>query len=250
MNRFFVNIDNIKDENIIIDNKDDLKHMKNVLRLKENEKIEISDGLDNEYIVQIKNITDEFIETLILEKTDIKRESNINITLYQGYPKSSKMEFIIQKATELGVKRIVPIITDRTIVKINNNKKEEKKLERFEKIAFEAAKQSKRGIIPEVPQIMSLESAVKEMQKNNSFIIVPYENENKIYIKEVLKKTKEKDISIIIGPEGGFSESEIKKLQEIGASIVSLGPRILRTETAGLTLISIIMYQLGDVGGI
>ncbi|MGO1819285.1 MAG: RsmE family RNA methyltransferase, partial [Senegalia sp. (in: firmicutes)] len=141
-----------------------------------------SDGLDNEYIVQIKNITDEFIETLILEKTDIKRESNINITLYQGYPKSSKMEFIIQKATELGVKRIVPIITDRTIVKINNNKKEEKKLERFEKIAFEAAKQSKRGIIPEVPQIMSLESAVKEMQKNNSFIIVPYENENKIYI--------------------------------------------------------------------
>ncbi|MGO3167788.1 16S rRNA (uracil(1498)-N(3))-methyltransferase [Senegalia sp. (in: firmicutes)] len=250
MNRFFVNIDNIKDENIIIDNKDDLKHIKNVLRLKENEKIEISDGLDNEYIVQIKNITDEFIETLILEKTDIKRESNINITLYQGYPKSSKMEFIIQKATELGVKRIVPIITDRTIVKINNNKKEEKKLERFEKIAFEAAKQSKRGIIPEVPQIMSLESAVKEMQKNNSFIIVPYENENKIYIKEVLKKTKEKDISIIIGPEGGFSESEIKKLQEIGASIVSLGPRILRTETAGLTLISIIMYQLGDVGGI
>ncbi|MGO1712417.1 MAG: RsmE family RNA methyltransferase, partial [Senegalia sp. (in: firmicutes)] len=129
MNRFFVNIDNIKDENIIIDNKDDLKHIKNVLRLKENEKIEISDGLDNEYIVQIKNITDEFIETLILEKTDIKRESNINITLYQGYPKSSKMEFIIQKATELGVKRIVPIITDRTIVKINNNKKEEKKLE-------------------------------------------------------------------------------------------------------------------------
>ncbi|MGO1372271.1 MAG: 16S rRNA (uracil(1498)-N(3))-methyltransferase [Senegalia sp. (in: firmicutes)] len=250
MNRFFVNIDNIKDENIIIDNKDDLKHIKNVLRLKENEKIEISDGLDNEYIVQIKNITDEFIETLILEKTDIKRESNINITLYQGYPKSSKMEFIIQKATELGVKRIVPIITDRTIVKINNNKKEEKKLERFEKIAFEAAKQSKRGIIPEVPQIMNLESAVKEMQKNNSFIIVPYENENKIYIKEVLKKTKEKDISIIIGPEGGFSESEIKKLQEIGASIVSLGPRILRTETAGLTLISIIMYQLGDVGGI
>ncbi|MGO1712416.1 MAG: RsmE family RNA methyltransferase, partial [Senegalia sp. (in: firmicutes)] len=100
------------------------------------------------------------------------------------------------------------------------------------------------------PQIMNLESAVKEMQKNNSFIIVPYENENKIYIKEVLKKTKEKDISIIIGPEGGFSESEIKKLQEIGASIVSLGPRILRTETAGLTLISIIMYQLGDVGGI
>lgn len=250
MNRFFVNIDNIKDENIIIDNKDDLKHMKNVLRLKENEKIEISDGCDNEYIVQIKNITDEFIETLILEKTDIKRESNINITLYQGYPKSSKMEFIIQKATELGVKRIVPIITDRTIVKINNNKKEEKKLERFEKITFEAAKQSKRGIIPEVPQIMKLESAVKEMQKNNSFIIVPYENENKIYIKEVLKKTKEKDISIIIGPEGGFSESEIKKLQEIGASIVSLGPRILRTETAGLTLISIIMYQLGDVGGI
>lgn len=248
MNRFFVSNDNSNDNNIIIENKDDLKHIKNVLRLKENDKIEISDGNDNEYIVQIKNITDEFIKTSILEKRDIKRESDINITLYQGYPKSSKMEIIIQKATELGVKKIVPVITDRTIVKINNKKKEEKKLERFEKIAFEAAKQSKRGIIPEISHIMNLEEAKKEMKNNNSFIIVPYEDENKTGIKEILTTTKEKDISIIIGPEGGFSKKEIENLKQIGGNIVSLGPRILRTETAGLALISIIMYQLGDVG--
>ncbi|WP_130806615.1 16S rRNA (uracil(1498)-N(3))-methyltransferase [Senegalia massiliensis] len=248
MNRFFVSKDMIDGNSIIIQDKDDIKHIKNVLRLKENDKIEISDGNDSEYIVKIDNITNEYIKTTIVEKNNIKRESDINITLYQGFPKSSKMDIIIQKVTELGVKKIVPIITDRTVVKINNKKKEEKKLERFKKIVVEASKQSKRGIIPEVSEVINLNQVIENMKITNDFLIVPYESENEIGIKDVLSKKKEKDISIIIGPEGGFSKEEINKLQNIGANIVSLGPRILRTETAGIALISMIMYELGDVG--
>jgi 16S rRNA (uracil1498-N3)-methyltransferase len=248
MNRFFVSKDMIDGNSIIIQDKDDIKYIKNVLRLKENDKIEISDGNDSEYIVKIDNITNEYIKTTIVEKNNIKRESDINITLYQGFPKSSKMDIIIQKVTELGVKKIVPIITDRTVVKINNKKKEEKKLERFKKIVVEASKQSKRGIIPEVSEVINLNQVIENIKLTNGVLIVPYESENEIGIKDVLSKTKEKDISIIIGPEGGFSKEEINSLQNIGANIVSLGPRILRTETAGIALISMIMYELGDVG--
>lgn len=247
MNRFFVSDNDIKD-NIVTIKGDDIKHIKNVLRLKENDKISVCDNKDNEYIVEINSISSEGVLGKIIEKVDIIRESNINITLYQGLPKGSKMDMIIQKATELGVKNIVPIITDRTIVKIKDRKKEEKKIDRFRKIALEAAKQSKRGVVPEISSIISIDDAIREIKENGSFTIVPYEDENKLGIKDFIKNVDNKNINIIIGPEGGFSEKEISNLKEIDSKIISLGPRILRTETAGFTTIAIIMYELGDIG--
>ncbi|MBS4535567.1 16S rRNA (uracil(1498)-N(3))-methyltransferase [Clostridium sp. D2Q-14] len=247
MNRFFVSKKDIENDIVTIKS-DDVKHIKNVLRLKKSDEISVCDNTDNEYIVKIINITNEEVKGNIIKEINIKRESNINITLYQGFPKSSKMDMIIQKATELGVKKIVPVITDRTIVKIKDQKKENKKIDRFKKIAIEASKQSKRGIIPEVTSIMSIDEVIEEIDKNSSFTIVPYEDENKLGIKSFICEVENKNINIIIGPEGGFTEREISKLKNIDSRIVSLGPRILRTETAGLTTIAIIMYELGDIG--
>ncbi|MBS4536879.1 16S rRNA (uracil(1498)-N(3))-methyltransferase [Clostridium sp. D2Q-11] len=247
MNRFFVSQEDINDSIVTIKG-DDIKHIKNVLRLKENDKISVCDNQDNEYIVKLDNILNEEVTGTIIEEVDIRRESNINITLYQGFAKGSKMDMIIQKATELGVKRIVPIITDRAIVKINDKKKEDKKIDRFNKIAMEASKQSKRGTVPEVSNILSLDKAIKEIQENGSFTIVPYEDENQVGVKDFIKDVKNRDINIIIGPEGGFEETEISQLKSINSKIVSLGPRILRTETAGFTAIAIVMYELGDIG--
>lgn len=247
MNRFFVSKEDIDDDIVTIKG-DDIKHIKNVLRLKENDEISVCDNNDNEYIVKLDSISNEAVKGSIVERTNIIRESNVNITLYQGFPKASKMDMIIQKATELGVKRIVPVITDRTIVKIKDKKKENKKIERFKKIAIEASKQCKRGTIPEVTTVMSVDMIVDEIKKNESFTIVPYEDENKLGIKNFIGEVKNKDINIIIGPEGGFTEIEISKFKDINSKIISLGPRILRTETAGFTAIAIVMYELGDIG--
>lgn len=246
MNRFYVNTNDIFEDEIIIKN-DDVKHIKNVLRLDIDDEIIVCDGKNNDYKVVIKSIDKNSVLCKIIEKFDNKSESNLKITLYQGLPKSSKMDLIIQKATELGVSEIVPIITDRTIVKIKDSDKENKKIDRWSKIALEASKQCRRGIVPEIKEIMSFEAMISKL-KNQKNIIVPYENEENITMKKVLSEISDKNISIIIGPEGGFEDSEIKKLVEINSKIVTLGPRILRTETAGFTAIAITMYELGDLG--
>ena len=185
----------------------------------------------------------------IIKKLEINNESNIEIHLFQGLPKSSKMDLIVQKATELGVKEITPIITERVIVK--NEIGEFKKIDRYMRIALEACKQSKRSIIPDIKTPLEFDGLLTKL-KEMDLILVPYENEEGYGIKNVIKDITEKDIKkigIIIGPEGGFEESEINILKELGAYIITLGPRILRTETAGFVCISLIMYELGDLGG-
>lgn len=245
MNRFYVNTNDIFEDEIIIKN-DDVKHIKNVLRLDIDDEIIVCDGKNNDYKVVIKSIDKNSVVCKIIEKFDNKSESNLKITLYQGLPKSSKMDLIIQKATELGVSEIVPIITDRTIVKIKDSDKENKKIDRWSKIALEASKQCKRGIVPDIKEIMSFEAMISKLN-NEKNIIVPYENEENITMKKVLSEVDDNNISIVIGPEGGFEDNEIKKLLDINSKIVTLGPRILRTETAGFTAITITMYELGDL---
>ena len=157
------------------------------------------------------------------------------------------MDLIIQKATELGVKEIIPVITNRTIVKINDKNKENKKIDRWQKIALEASKQCRRGVVPKISEIITFDEMLLRLNAEEN-IIVPYENEKSITMKNILKNVSGNSINIIIGPEGGFEDLEIEKLSEIKSSIVTLGPRILRTETAGFTAISIAMYELGDLG--
>ena len=246
VNRFFVDENNIDDEYIEIES-EDVKHIKNVLRLEIGDEIEVSNKVGTDYICKISEMNKERVICKILDCSKSLGESSIDIVLFQGLPKSTKMELIIQKSTELGVKKIVPLVTSRCVTKINDTKKEDKKIERWSKIAEEAAKQSKRGIIPEISSVMNFKEALEHL-KDEEVVIVPYESEENLGIKKVLKECTGKKINVIIGPEGGFDESEIESLKNINAHIVTLGPRILRTETAGFTTTALILYELGDLG--
>ncbi|HAE92724.1 RsmE family RNA methyltransferase [Tissierella praeacuta] len=245
MHRFFVGEEQIFDDIIeIIGN--DVKHIRDVLRLKPNEKIEISaNGVT--YTCNIESLLKNKVITRIINKTKGINESQIDIILYQGLAKGSKMDLIVQKCTEVGVKKFYPVITHRSVVKIKDIKKEQSKVERWNSIADEAAKQSKRDILPKVQNIVSFDEMI-DLLKDEDNIIVPYEDEKGTVIKEKLKGISNKKIHLIIGPEGGFEPSEIEKLKNVGANIVTLGPRILRTETAGIVAATIILYELGDLG--
>lgn len=247
MHKFFVEPQYIVD-NVATIRGDDAKHIYKVLRLLVNDEISINNCLGEEYIGNIINLSKDKVEVKIMQKLDINNESLLNITLFQGMPKSSKMDMIIQKNTEIGVKRIVPIITERVVVKADLNKF--KKMDRYKRIAREACKQCKRSLIPEISNPVKFEDFL-ELLNEEDLIIVPYENEKKCGIKKLVKEIDRdvKNIAIVIGPEGGFENSEIEKLKEKGAYIISLGPRILRTETAGFVVGSIIMYEFGDLGG-
>ena len=248
MDRFFVEKKNINLENktCIIEG-EDVKHISKVLRCRIGEELEVCDNGNNEYICEITNIDKSQVELNIVEVVDIKRESDLKIKVYQGLPKGPKMEIILQKLTEVGVDEIILVQTKRTVVKVDD-KKEDKKIERWERIIYEAAKQSKRGKIPKLRGVLSFKEALADM-KENDFNIAPYENERTKSIKQAIKGVDIKNIGIFVGPEGGFEDTEIKAIEEIGGQSVSLGPRILRTETASLVASSIVLYELSDLGG-
>ena len=248
MDRFFVDKTNINLENntcVIVG--EDVKHISKVLRCKIGEKLEICDKDNSEYICEITDINKEQVDLDIIEKREIKRESDLKVKLYQGLPKSTKMELILQKLTEVGVDEIILVSTKRSVVKVDD-KKEGKKIERWERIMYEAAKQSKRGKIPKLRGILSFKEALEDM-KNNDMNICPYEDERTVSIKSAIEGADINSIGIFVGPEGGFEEEEIENIQDINSKVVSLGPRILRTETASVVASSIVLYELSDLGG-
>ena len=248
MDRFFTPKKNINlEQNTCIIEGEDVKHISRVLRCKENDKLEVCDMDNNEYICKIKEINKDNILLDIIETVNVKRESNLKVKLYQGMPKGTKMELILQKLTEIGVDEIVLVQTKRSVTKIDN-KKEDKKIERWERIIYEAAKQSKRGKIPTLTGVLTFNEALEDM-KNNDLNLCPYENERTVVIKEAIKGKQINNIGIFVGPEGGFEEEEIEKIQNINGQVVSLGPRILRTETASVVASSIVLYELSDLGG-
>ncbi len=252
MNRFFVDKQNIVEDlqQIMIVDQDDVKHIERVLRLKQGDRVEICDGQNTEYIAEIYSMDKKEIKLSMIEKWSSRTEPPIEITLFQGIPKAAKMDVIIQKCTELGIARIVPVITERTIVQLKDQKSEEKKVERWQKIADEAAKQSKRGIIPQIALPVAFSESVKNGPKFD-LAVIPYEKETAVGLKGVLRqRVNAKKVAIYIGPEGGFGEREIEEAKQAGIVPVTLGPRILRTETAGFVALSILMYELGDLGGI
>lgn len=241
VHKFFVEGNQIS-ENIIKINGEDRKHISNVLRMKQGEKILVSNkNTSKTYECDIVTIDKENVICSINKENDNIIEPKVKVDLFQGIPKSDKMEYIIQKSIELGVNRIIPVNMKYCIAKI---KDEEKKNVRWTKIAESAAKQSKRNIIPIIEKSIDIEEVYK-LISNYDLTLVAYENEDNITIKGILKN-KEKNIdtiAIIIGPEGGISENEIENLKDNGANIVSLGKRILRTETASLAVLSMIMYE-------
>lgn len=245
MNRFFINKEQIYGDIIEI-NGADVKHIRDVLRLKQGEKIEISSEC-NTYIGEIFELEKKTVKLKVINKYKGENEPSHFLVIYQGLAKGSKMDMIFQKGTEIGVSEFYPIATKRAVVKIKNEKKASSKLDRWQEIVDQAAKQSKRDKIPYVNEVLSFEEMISLLDGKEN-IIVPYEDEKQETIKNALKNIIGKKIHVIIGPEGGFEKEEIEKLKIIGASIVSLGPRILRTETAGLVASTMIFYELGDLG--
>lgn len=248
MHKFFVNKNSIIDNNIIITG-DDVKHIGKVLRLKIGDIISISNGEGTDFIAEINSIDKNEVSCNIQESIENKTESNLNITLFQGLPKSQKMDLIVQKGVEIGINKVKPIITKRVVVK-TNNKDISNKIERWNKISLEASKQSGRGKLLIVDEPIDFKEAVDSLE-DFDLIVVPYENKEDFGLKKALKdksKSYEK-IAIFIGPEGGFEEEEIEYLKSKGAYIVTLGPRILRTETAGFVTSTILLYEIGDIGG-
>lgn len=244
MHRFYVGTENIEDNRIVITGSD-VNHIKNVLRLNKGEKIVICDGQGQDYYCIIDNVAKEQVIAVIEDKQKANTELRTKIYLFQGLPKKDKMEFIVQKAVELGVYEIVPVKMKRTIVKIDNEKKERAKLNRWQTIANEASKQSRRGILPNVYEIVSYKEAI-DMAKELEYVILPYElAENMEYTRKSIEEaSKCSSIGIFIGPEGGFDEEEVSFAKEIGIKTITLGNRILRTETAGLTALAMLMYNI------
>ncbi len=246
MPKFFVSAENITDNEIIITN-DDVIHIKKVLRAGVGDALVLCDGKGNNYNTEISEIKEKQILCKILSSEKADTESNISVTIFQGLPKASKMDYIIQKTTELGIVKIVPCKMARSVSKIENSKDAKKKCERWQKIAEEAAKQSGRGIIPEVIEPVDFSDAVR-MMKEHDLSFAPYECEEDNKLKTVLNSQKNaKTIAFMIGPEGGFDLNETKILKDNNIPTVTLGKRILRTETAGEAVLSMIMYELGDI---
>ena len=244
MYHFFVSEEQINGENAYIEG-NDVNHIVNVLRMKPGEELLISVKEDWDYLCKIVDIETDRVNLKVLESME-QRELPVNITLLQGIPKSDKLEMIIQKAVELGVSEIIPVKTKRVVVKIDE-KKADTKVNRWNAIAESAAKQSKRSIIPKVSEPMSIDNAL-EIVKDFGVKLIPYENADGIdktrKILDSMDKTK--DIAVFIGPEGGFEEAEVERIKNSGFEVITLGKRILRTETAGLALLSNIMIRLED----
>ena len=244
MHRFFVE-EPAMGENSITITGGDVNHIKNVLRMAVGDKICVINGQNNkEYYCEITAVGNDAVDTRICEIRESDQELGNEVVLFQGLPKSDKMELIIQKAVELGVHTIVPVSTDRTVVKLDA-KKEANKRKRWMSISESAAKQSGRLRIPEVTPVVSYREAL-EMAKKIDVRLIPYE------LAEGMEKTRElmssiqpgQSVAVFIGPEGGFESSEIEKAMEIGAWPITLGKRILRTETAGLVTLAMLVYNL------
>jgi 16S rRNA (uracil1498-N3)-methyltransferase len=245
MPRFFIDENNISEQHIYIRG-DEARHIRNVLRMKPGDSIILCDGRGMDYISVIEGFEEGMVAALIKETKSSCSEPPIEVTLYQGLPKSDKMDFIIQKSVELGVCRIIPVITERTVVRFKDKKDMEKKKERWQRISHEAAKQCGRGIIPEVSFPVSYDDAV-ESARGAGLALIPYEKCMDSSLKECLHGSEERSAAVFIGPEGGFSDNEIKKAVSSGIKPVTLGNRILRTETAGLAVLIILMYEKGDI---
>jgi len=237
--RFFITPDQVRDPSISVMG-EDVRHIRTVLRKQPGDLLVLLDGRGREYTVRITTIEKAEIGTEIIDRRERKVASPA-VILGQGLPKSDKMDWIVQKATELGVASVIPLVTERTIVKI---KDEEKRIGRWQKIAREAAQQSDRPDIPTVERIRSFKDFLGTVNPElRTLHLFPWE-EGTRPIQEVLRgKQGIEKVVVLIGPEGGFSQAEADLAKKRGFHLVSLGPNILRTETAAVAVLSMVLYE-------
>lgn len=243
MHHFFVTPQQISGDKIRIEG-GDVNHMKNVLRMKLHEKAEISDGESRTYLCEVEAYEEDVAVLHILEEMEADTEPASKLYLFQGLPKSDKMELIVQKAVELGVYQVIPVAMKRSVVRLDD-KKAAKKADRWNSIAESAAKQAGRSRIPEVTMTLSYKEALK-MAEELDVTLLPYELAGGMKVtREVIRQIKSgQSVGIFIGPEGGFEPEEVDAAVSMGAKVITLGRRILRTETAGLATLAVLMFEL------
>ena len=243
MQRFFVTPSQVKEDRIYIEGSD-VNHMKNVLRMRPGEELMVSDGNNLQYLCRVAEYTDGLAVLSVEQQETVDTELPSRIYLFQGLPKQEKMELIVQKAVELGACGIIPVETRRAVVRLDEKKKI-KKVQRWQQIAESAAKQAGRGYSPQVEPVLSFREALRRAAELDVRLI-PYElaegMEGTRRIVEGIKPGQ--SVGILIGPEGGFEKNEVEEAGEAGFVPVTLGKRILRTETAGLAVLSVLMYHL------
>lgn len=248
MYKFFVTTNQI-DNNIVEIQGEDVNHIKNVLRLGLDEKIDICDlETSTNYLCKIIELDNKYVKCEIIDRLKSESEPKTYLHIFQGIPKAEKMETIIQKMTEIGASEITPVSMNRCVVKLEA-KDIDKKISRWKKIAEVAAKQSKRDRIPIVNYSINIKN-IYEKIADYDIVLVAYESEENYSIKSALEEIKSKmplKIAVIVGPEGGIEEKEIELLKSFGCKIITLGKRILRTETAPIVLASVIMYELNEM---
>ena len=247
MPRFFVSADQISGSRVMITG-GDVDHISRVLRMAPGEELTVSDGEGTDYYCRITELNREAVDLEVIGSWPSFSELPARIYLYQGLPKAGKMDTVIQKAVELGVYKIIPVQMARSVAKIEGDKKEQKKLARWQSIAESAAKQAGRSIIPEVTGCMPFAQAAAACASHDA-VLLPYEKAEGMEAARQLVRSLHgcREIGILIGPEGGFEESEVQlAVEKAGAKTMSLGHRILRTETAGMTVISILMFELEE----
>ena len=243
MQHFFVTPSQVEGERIYIEGSD-VNHMKNVLRMRPGEAVAISDGDNLKYRCVVEGYEEGRAVLAIQQRMPVDTELPCRITLFQGLPKQDKMELIVQKAVELGASQVVPVATRRSVVKLDE-KKAAKKLQRWQQIAESAAKQAGRGYIPQVSSVLSYQEALEKAGELD-VLLIPYElAEGMEEARKVVASIAQgQSVGIFIGPEGGFEKEEVDAAIHQGSKAITLGRRILRTETAGLAILSILMFRL------
>ncbi|QOR35587.1 16S rRNA (uracil(1498)-N(3))-methyltransferase [Clostridium sp. 'deep sea'] len=220
-------------------------HLKNVLRVKNGSLLDIVDNNAHEYMAKIVNTEGKYVEIEVLQQIFINREPSLKITVFQGLPKGDKMEQVVMRATEIGASEFVPVAMKRSVVVLKDNKAK-KKQERWQKVVNSASSQAKRQLIPRVLPVHNF-SEMLGCLKDFDRVFVLYENQEDKSIYDYNITNIQGRIAVIVGPEGGFEESEISFLNRIKAEVITLGPRIMRTETAALNFISVLLYCSGDM---
>lgn len=238
MRRFFAeNLDTVGDEILLTG--DEARHIASVLRMRAGDEVLLIDGAGGEYVSRIESVSQEEVRLRVTDRRSCASEPDVHVTLFQCLPKQGKMELIIQKCVELGVWEIVPTVSRRCVVKPDGM---QNKLVRYNKVSREASKQCGRAVAPEVTEPREL---AKTDFSGFDLVLIPYENEDELTLKSLLRgAAAPKSIAVVIGPEGGFDPREVERVVSLGGHAVSLGKRILRTETAGLACIAQIMYEL------
>jgi 16S rRNA (uracil1498-N3)-methyltransferase len=227
---------------------EDARHIQKVLRMRAGELLYIVLNHKAQWLCEIIGLEEGRVQVRLMEEMPAPKAQPAQVVLYQGIPKSDKMDWIVQKATELGVARIVPVQMKRSVSRLDKKDKAEKKRARWQRIADEAAKQSKRLTIPAVDLAVSFEGVLKDLEADAQMLVAYEDEKHQGLHKPLTAMDPSRPIGIVVGPEGGFEAEEIEALRKAGAEVIGLGRRILRTETASLALITLIQYECGDLG--